>query len=199
MRLDEAEASLGKVKPDQQKTSTKKPGDKATADTADAGAKLSKLGPCIADNPFLEDQPQDGAIIRAREPRIPEIEGDADLYAARGKITSQAISSTADKAGLSPRGAQRLSNYYENDHVPEKSLAFLVQTYVQGQLKDEIAEGQRDGAPIPEPHLGDIDSRAVGKDGEHLPAITIYRPSHRQKTAADAKRRNHAKVIAGAQ
>ncbi len=197
--VDEAEASLAKVKPDQQKTPTKKTGDKATADTADAGAKLSKLGPCIADNPFLEDEPQDGAIIRAREPRIPEIEGDADLHAARGKITSQAISSTADKAGLGPRGSQRLSNYYENDHIPEKSLGFLVQAYVQGKLKEEIAEGQRDGAPIPEPHLGDIDARAVGKEGENLPAITIYRPAHRQKTAADARRRNHAKIVSDAQ
>ncbi len=193
--VDEAETALSKVKPDQQKTSTRKTGDKAEQETKDAGAKLAKLGPCIADNPFLEDEPKDGAILRAREPRIAEIEGDADLYSVRGGVTSQAVNSTSDKAGLGPKGKQRLSNYYENDHVPEKSMAFLVQEYVQGELKQDVAEGKRDGKAVPEPMLGDVDTRALGKKGQHLPAITIYRPTHRQKTAADAGRRNHQGII----
>ncbi|MCB1351166.1 MAG: DUF4157 domain-containing protein [Rhodobacteraceae bacterium] len=198
LEIDEAEAALKKVKPAQQKTSTKKPADKATAETADAGQKLSKLGPCIADNPFFEDKPQDGAIIRAREPRIAEIEGDAGLYTDRGNVTSKAIETVGGKAGLGARGKQRLSNYYENDHIPEKSLGFAIQEYVQGDLKAEIAEGERDGSPIPDPNLGDIDTRPLGKKGEQLPAITVYRPAHRQKTAADAKRTDHKKIIAAA-
>ncbi|MDI5920401.1 DUF4157 domain-containing protein [Halomonas sp. LR5S13] len=196
--IDEAETALAKVKPEQQKTSTKRTGDKAIAEVKGAGAKLAKLGPCIADNPFLEDEPQDGAIIRAREPRLPEIEGDAGWYADRGKITSQSIDAVSQKAGLGPKGKQRLSNYYENDHIPEKSLGFEVQTYVQGKMNEEIAEGQRDGKAIPDPLLGEIDTRATGKQGQQLPAITIYRPAHRQKTAKDAGRRNHGKIISDA-
>lgn len=199
VEVDEAQVALAKVKPEQQKKPTKHSADKATAETSDAASKLSKLGPCIADNPFLEDEPEDGAIIRAREPRIAAIEGDADLYTNRGNITSKTISSLGEKAGLGAKGQQRLSNYYENDHVPEKSLAFQVQKYTQGKLKQAIAEGQRDGTPVTEPYLGDIDSRAVGKKGEQLPAITIYRPTHLQKTADDAGRRDHAKIIADAE
>ena len=198
VEVDEAQTALSKVKPEQQKTSTKRAADKATAETSDAADKLAKLGPSIADNPFYEDEPKDGAIIRAREPRIPEIEGEVGSYTERGNATSQTIASVGDKAGLGEKGRQRLSNYYENDHIPEKSLGFLVQDYVRGKLTDAIAEGQRDGKKIPEPYLGDIDSRPLGKKGEQLPVITIYRPIHRQKTAADAGRRDHAKVIASA-
>ncbi|MCB1800561.1 MAG: DUF4157 domain-containing protein, partial [Gammaproteobacteria bacterium] len=167
--IDEAQAAMAKVDGSQQKASSKRPADKATQETGDAASKLSKLGPCIADNPFLEDEPEDGAIIRAREPRIAGIEGDADLYANRGEVTRKTLAETGEKAGLGEKGIQRLSNYYENDHIPEKSLGFLVQSYVQGKLKDAIAEGQRDGDPVPEPYLGDIDTRAVGKEGQQLP------------------------------
>ena len=196
--VDQAETALAKVKPEQQKTSTKKTGDKADKETKDAGAKLAKLGPAIAQNPFYEDDPEDGAILRAKEPRIEAIEGDADLYSERGKITSKKIDEVATNAGLGDKGKQRLSNYYENDHIPEKSMAFLVQTYVLKTLKPTIEQGQRDGQAVTEPYVGDIDTRALGTKGEKLPALTIYRPTHRQKTAKDAKRRNHDQITTDA-
>ncbi|MET0346921.1 MAG: DUF4157 domain-containing protein, partial [Methyloceanibacter sp.] len=193
LEVDEAEAALKAVTPEQQQASTKGPAEKAAKETDDAGKKLGKLGPCIADNPFLEDKPTDGAIVRAREPRIPEVEGKADLYTNRGAATRQAIKAVVDKARLGARGEQKLSNYYENDHIPEKSLAFVVQEYIQGDLKTEIAEGERDGAPVPDPNLGEIDTRVPGKKGEQLPTISVYRPIHRQKTADTD--RNHAGII----
>ena len=198
VEVGEAEAALSKVKPEQQKTSTKRAADKATAETTDAASKLAKLGPSIADNPFYEDEPKDGAIIRAREPRIPEIEGEVGLSTERRNINKKIIEENAELAHLGDKGRRRLSDYYEYDHVPETSLGLLVQKYVQSPLKDAIAEGQRDGKKISDPYLGDIDSRVLGEKGEQLPVITIYRPIHRQKTAADARRRDHAKVIATA-
>jgi hypothetical protein len=193
--INEAEASLTKVKPEQKQASTNKTGDKANQDTQDAGKKLAKLGPCIADNPYLEDEPKDGAIIRAREPRIPEIEGDADTYTERGKVTKQAIKKVVKEAGLGPKGEKRLSNYYENDHIPEQSLAKLVQTYVQGDLKAFAESGQRSGTAAPDPLLGTIDTIGIGKKGGPLPALTIYRPIHRQKSAEDASRTNHQGIV----
>ena len=196
LEIDQAQAALGKVQHDQQKTSTKKQGDKAEEETADAGKKLSKLGPCIADNPFLDAEPPDGAIIRAREPRVPEIEGNAGLYKDRGVETARMIDVVAGKAQLSAEGKRRLSLYYENDHIPEKSLGAVVQEYVQGELRKDIEEGTRDGTPLPEPHVGEIEARKLGAKGEYLPAITIYRPLHRQKTGDT--RRDHKAIIAAA-
>jgi hypothetical protein len=43
-----------------------------------------------------------------------------------------------------------------------------------------------------------VDNRALGKQGERLPAITIYRPIHRQKTSDDSGGRDHGGLIASA-
>ncbi|MEX2520444.1 MAG: DUF4157 domain-containing protein, partial [Paracoccaceae bacterium] len=197
--IDEAEISAAKVRFDQQKDSTKKPAKKAGEDMKDAGAKLTKLGPCIADNPFFDDQPEEGGFIRAREPRIPEVEGGSGLHKDRSEITAQIIKQQSELAGLGPRGLQKLSDYYENDHIAEVSMAKAVQSYVQGELARDAAEGDRErDAPLEEPLLGEIATRAFSESGDKLPAITIYRPIHRQKSNEDAKQRNHGAIIAAA-
>ena len=189
--IDEAEKEAAKIKFSQQKTSTKKPSQNANKELDDAAKKLAKLGPCITDNPFFDDKPQDGAIIRAREPRIPEIEGKAGPYKDRGQETAKRVQVVSESAKLGERGKQKLSNYYENDHIPEKSFAKTVQAYVQGDLKQSITDGIRDGSkPLPDPALGDIDTRSLGGKGENLPAITVYRPLHMQKSKKTADRKH---------
>ncbi|MEM7268230.1 MAG: hypothetical protein AAF401_03140, partial [Pseudomonadota bacterium] len=195
--VNEAEDAVEAVKPAQQKNSTKKTGDKAQKEVEDAAKKLNENGPCIADNPFFEDKPQDGAIIRAREPRIPEIEGVAGLYRDRGKDTKQTIAKYVGEGFLGARGEQKLSNYYENDHAPEKSMAFAVADFVKKEIKPKLADGLRDGATaLPDPPLGDIAERNLGTKGEALPAMTIYRPIHRDKPVTGGK--DHKKMIAKA-
>ncbi len=189
--IDEAEKEAAKIKPGQQKTSTKKPSQKANKELDDAAKKLAKLGPCITDNPFFDDKPQDGAIIRAREPRIPEIEGKGGLYKDLGKETKKKIEEVSKSAYLGARGEKKLSSYYENDHIPEKSFAKTVQAYVQGDLKKSIGDGIRDGSePLPDPALGEIDTRSLGDKGNNLPAITVYRPLHMQKSKKTADRKH---------
>ena len=192
--VDNAESKLENVKPEQQKTSTKKTGDAADKAVKEAGDKLGKSGPCIADNPTLEDEPEDGSFIRAIEPRIEKIEGEVDTYSKRGKETKKKVGEVATKAGFQARGTERLSNYYENDHIPENSMAKTVRDYIDGPLKDAIDEGQRDGTALPKPYLGGIDTVKMTKKGNHLPVMTVYRPLHRQKTAADSKGRNHDSI-----
>jgi len=195
LEIDKAEKGLRGVNAEETKKSTKQPAANATKAVDDASKKLTALGKCIADNPFLEDRPTDGEIIRAREPRIPEVEGDADLYGERGKVTSQKIAEVAKKAKLGAKGAERLSNYYENDHVPEKDLAKKVSEFLLGPYKDAVDKGERAGRKIPDPALGTIDALVPDERGTKLPAITIYRPTHRQKTAQDSKRRDNAGII----
>ena len=195
--VDQAQTELKKVKPEQQKEPTKKTADKADQETADAGDKLSKLGPCLAENPFYDTEPKNNPpIIRAREPRIPEIEGKAGLHKDRSEETRKRITLIAGKATLSESGTTRLSNYYENDHIPEKSLGRDVQDFIKGDLQAAIDAGERAGKPIPAPLLGEIDTVAISEDGSLLPAITIYRPAHRQKTAKT--KRDHKKIIEAA-
>lgn len=190
--IDEAEKEVANVKIGQKKTSTKKPSQNATKELDDAAKKLAKLGPCITDNPFFDDKPKDGAIIRAREPRIPEIEGKAGPYKERGIETARKIKEVTNLANLGERGEQKLSNYYENDHIPEKSFANTVQAFVQGDLKNAPL---REGAP-PDPLLGEIDTRNLGGKGQNLPAITVYRPLHMQKSKKTADRK-HDDVVKG--
>jgi len=194
--IDQAQAKSDKVKPEQQKDPTKKQADQANAETADAAEKLSKSGPCLADNPFYDTDPKDGAIIRAREPRIPEIEGKAGLHKDRIAETTKRFDLVAGKAMLGESGKLRLSNYYENDHIPEKSLGRDVQEYIKGDLQAAIDAGERAGKPIPAPLLGEIDTVAISEDGSQLPAITVYRPIHRQKTAKT--KRDHKAIIQAA-
>ena len=188
--IDEAEKEVAKIKPKQQKNSTKKPSQNATKELDDATKKLAKLGPCVADNPFFDDKPQDGAIIRAREPRIPEIEGKAGRYKDRGQETAKRVQVVSESAKLGERGKKKLSSYYENDHIPEKSFATTVQNFVQGDLKEAPL---REGKP-PNPLLGEIDTRSLGRKGQNLPAITVYRPLHMQKSNKTADRK-HDDVI----
>ncbi|MEM7669505.1 MAG: hypothetical protein AAF317_10200, partial [Pseudomonadota bacterium] len=143
-----------------------------------------------------------GALIRAREPRLPEIEGDTGTYRERGKITKKTIGKAVELAKLSARGAQKLSNFYENDHIPEQSLGKKVKAYVDGDLTKAVKAGRRKankGKPKSQRQagaiLGDIDKLNVGKNGEELPTITVYRPIHRQKTSDDAGRRNYDQLI----
>lgn len=193
--IDQAEKEAAKVKSGQQKNPTKKSSQNASKELDDAAKKLAKLGPCITDNPFFDDKPQDGAIIRAREPRIPEIEGKAGLYKERGDETKHNIEVVSESAKLGERGKQKLSNYYENDHIPEKSFSKTVQDFVQGDLKQSIADGIRDGSkPLPDPALGDIDTRSLGGKGENLPAITVYRPLHMQKSKKTADRKHDVAI-----
>jgi len=188
--IDEAEKGVAKIKPGQQKTSTRKPAQNANKELDAAARKLAKLGPCISDNPFFDDKPHDGAIIRAREPRIPEIEGKADSYKQLGFETAKKVGEVSSLAGLGEQGGKKLSNYYENDHIPEKSFAKTVQAFVQGDLIKSIEKGRRDGSgPLPNPPLGEIDSISLGGKGENLPAITVYRPLHMQKTRKTADRK----------
>src|SRR6185503_21368243 len=56
--------------------------------------------------------------------------------------------------------------------------------------------GERAGKPIPAPLLGEIDTVAISEDGSQLPAITVYRPIHRQKTAKT--KRDHKAIIQAA-
>ncbi len=195
--VDQAQTELKKVKPEQQKEPTKKTADKADQETADAGDKLSKLGPCLSENPFYDTEPKNNPpIIRAREPRIPEIEGKAGLHKDRSEETRKKIILVAGKATLSEAGTTRLSNYYENDHIPEKSLGRDVQDFIKGDLQAAIDAGERAGKPIPAPLLGEIDTVGISEDGSQLPAITLYRPAHRQKTKKT--KRDHKKIIEAA-
>jgi hypothetical protein len=193
--IDQAESALKKVNRDQQQKPTKGPADKADKETADAADKLTKLGPCLAENPFFDTEPKDDAMIRAREPRIAEIEGKAGLHKERKNAKAKAIEAIVAKAKLGDYGRLRLSSYYENDHIPEESLAKRVQAYIKGDLQAAVDAGERDGKPIPVPLLGDIDSRPI-EDGEQLPVITVYRPLHRQKTKKT--KRDHKGLIAAA-
>ncbi|MEM7505608.1 MAG: DUF4157 domain-containing protein [Pseudomonadota bacterium] len=196
--LDEAEIETSRVKPDQQRASTAKPAQKAGDQLKDAGQKLAKLGPCLENNIFIDTAPDDGKIIRAREPRLPEVEGNTGKHLDLGKVTKLKIDEVVTSAKMGPRGAQRISSFYENDHIPEKSLAGRVKEFVEGELKGNATPGMREGGGAEEdggPLLGEIETTAVGTKGSQLPAMTVYRPSHRQKTGEDAGSRDHGAII----
>lgn len=197
--IDEAEAANAKVKPNQKKTPTKKTADKAKAETLDAAKKLDKLGACVESNLFIDTAPDDDTIIRAREPRLPEVEGFAGSHQARSQATKKRIEQAVTEASLGPRGAQKISNFYENDHVPEKSLGKAVKTFISTDAFYEGVEArdkkeQKAAGKI----LGDLDTMKIDNKGKLLPAITVYRPIHRQKTSKSAGGRDHQAIIEAA-
>ena len=206
--VDQAENQVESVKVNETKTSQKKPAKKGADEMQDAIKKLLEHGPPLQFNLFIETDAKEGGMLRAREPRIPEIEGGVGSHNSRSSITKQAINAATEKYKYSKRGLERISNYYENDHMPEKSLGKLVKAYVAGELasaKGAVATVKRWGKkskpktkPAKKVLLGDIDVIQVGENAGGLPAMTVYRPSHRQKTQGDAKDRDHGSVIENA-
>lgn len=172
--IDEAEKSNAKLDTEQSKSSTKKQSAEADKETKEAAEKLTALAECLEASPFLDDKPEDGSVLRAIEPRIPKVEGEVGSHYARGQQTRQTIKAVAGKAALGSRGQEALSNYYENDHIPEKAMGKAVHGYISKIEKMP----RRSGTPLPNPIFGKIDEKKPGEKAGSLPAMTIYRPIH---------------------
>lgn len=204
--VDKAQKRAKATKPDDTVKSQQQPAKEAAQATEQAAKNLDQPGEQLQFDLFIEVNAKEGGILRAREPRIPELEGKVDTHYQRGQETAKLIGERVK----GKRALERISTYYENDHMPEKSLGKLVKGYLDSELtkdpaKDEDASIKRSGTKS-EPSkgeakkvlLGDIDRMKVGEKAGSLPAMTVYRPSHRQKTASDAAGRDHGKVIANA-
>ena len=193
--LDEAEKKANAVKADQQKAPTAKQSKEAAKAGDDAAKAISKASAPLNDSLFYDTAPEDGAIIRAIEPRIPKIEGEVDTYTKRGAETKKVIDSEGKKSQLGPEGLRRLSFYYENDHIVQKGLSIRAHEYVRDTLQPELEAGTRADDAEPGPKLGTIGTHKPGASGEHLPAITTYRPLHRQKSKSDEGAKGLDKII----
>jgi hypothetical protein len=172
------------LKPDSQKDNQLKGFAALEAELEEAGAELQEAGADTANYPEIDTE-QAQYLFRAKEPRFEDVEGTADEYSALGKITSQVIK----LGGAEDPAKRRYSDFYENDHIPEKQFPQAILSNIDlfragggDQLdrdseKAEAAPSEQEAAKPAVGKLGDS-MTAIPKDGTGLPAMTIYRPVH---------------------
>ncbi len=179
-----------KVDMDSAKTPTKGPVDKLDKALTTNAADLNKEGAPIDKNVATTSKTE-GALLRAKEPRVPGFEGKAN--ASYGALQKE-----RDGFKLPGGGQIKLSLFYELDHTIEKQFAKAVVPALK-KLKPRpvAAEGSAAGAlgkragkaaPAAEPtaaepgalmgKLGTDDYAAVDADGTKLPAIATYEGNH---------------------
>lgn len=203
--VDDAQAEVAKAELDSKRDSQQGPVKKGAAAMGKASGQVDRATEGLGTTPYLETDPEGRAFIRAREPRIEKIEGEVDTYYQRSKETRQVVEEVA--TGVTGANAKRaISNFYENDHQPEKSFGREIRDYVHGDLKKDIEREReseenmvRDGPKVDRKAAaseeilgGEIDHRPDLGEGAMI-AITLFRPLHRQKT--NETRRDHKKAI----
>lgn len=164
------------------------------AELKEAAAELEARGRDAASFPEIDTRNAE-YLFRAKEPRFPDVEGRADQYRALGKQTSQAIKE-GDPAG------RRYSDFYENDHIPEKqypkSILAKIDFFSPGRSDggEAVDRNSEKAAAPPEqkernkPKIGQLGESitCLTEDGAELEAITLYRPVHiLKKSKAPAK------------
>lgn len=190
--VDEAEEETGeqakKVDLDSQKDNQRSGLDKLEDELKEAAKELEEKGRKIDEFPQFDTK---GApyLFRSREPRFANVEGKADSYRERGKATRQPIS----VGGKPDASGKTYSIYYENDHIPEKQYAHAILANIDkfkpgagaAALDRGTDKAARPAAKKEEgkPKVGQLgDSIAkLDKDASDFPAISIYRPIHKNK------------------
>jgi Domain of unknown function (DUF4157) len=182
----ETEEKAKTLQPESQKDNQLKGFAALEAELKEAAAELQAAGVDTANYPEI-DTKQAQYLFRAKEPRFTEIEGGSDEYSALGKITSQTIKID----GKEDPAKRRYSDFYENDHIPEKQFpkAILesISLFKPGGTDGEEVDRDSEKAEAPpaqkeasKPKIGQIGDTItkIAKDGAGLPALSIYRPVH---------------------
>ncbi|HEX6144673.1 MAG TPA: DUF4157 domain-containing protein, partial [Geminicoccaceae bacterium] len=206
--MDTTEATTAetaaRVRPEDATQSTRGP-LKTLEEKIAAGARLlSEAGAALGDNPDVDTE-DPKLLIRAVEPRF-EAEGTSGPYAAMKGLSAEPAPGT----GLT------YSQYYEADHLPEKSLLQAVNerlpriSEAAGQAAgpgaappvapeetlrgtDPAATGAAAAQPAreqaPPPGFGRLAelADAPGGEGKSLHATLLYRPVHRTKPSTFTK------------
>jgi hypothetical protein len=189
----EAGAEAKKLKPESQKDNQLKGFAALEAELKEAAGELQAAGADAASYPEIDTRVSE-YLFRAKEPRFDTIEGASGEYSMLGETTSQVIrfGDAEDPA------KRRYSDFYENDHIPEKQFAKAILANIDrfrpgapgGDIDrdSEKAEAEAGAAPAEPPSVGKLGAtiKSIPKDGKGLPAMSIYRPVHKIKGATPA-------------
>jgi hypothetical protein len=166
-----------------------------TKEIDEAADAYDKAGKDTDKHPEI-DTAADACLIRAQEPRNPEIEGMTGTHAEVKEATGKPLTDGAK---------MKWSSFYESDHVIEKQFAKAVlaglhridpNTAKANRGKEDLVRDgpKKKGGPTTKAKtnsksLGQIGSKAAGfdkidDDGSALPTIAIHREIHKAKTAA---------------
>lgn len=191
----EAGAEAKKLKPESEKDNQLKGFAALEAELRQAASELQSTGADTGDYPEIETKVAE-YLLRAKEPRFENIEGASGEYSALGESTAQVIR-LGDKEDPAKR---RYSDFYENDHIPEKQFPKAILNRIDqfrpgggGEVDRDSEKADADAgatSPLASPatvgKLGDS-IKVIPEDGKGLPAITLYRPVHRLKTPTPAE------------
>jgi Domain of unknown function (DUF4157) len=179
-----------KIDTESAKTPTKDPVDKLDAALEKNAGDLTKEGAPIDTN-IATTSKSEGALLRAKEPRIEGFEGEVKTYGELQKV----------RDGFKvPNSTLKVSVFYELDHTIEKRfpkglLAALGRLKPKKDAKAGAKAVLRDGTPaLPATapaaevadksllgKLGTADLARVDEDASRFPAIALYVGNHLSK------------------
>lgn len=183
---DETSKEAKPLKPASQKDNQLKGFAALEAELKEAATELQQAGSDTDAYPEIDTE-QVKYLFRAKEPRFDTIEGSSGEYSALGKVTSQTIVT----GGVEDPAGRSYSDFYENDHIPEKQYAKAILANIDrfkpggagGDVIDrdsEKADAKPEEKDAAKPKVGQLGEAvtSIPKDGKGLQAMSIYRPVH---------------------